>query len=103
MGTAAVVVRFTVFGDADADLVTGQPDGILVELAVRGVDTPAGGQVELPQVPRAGEYGSVQLTVGQWVLRVRADALVGADLAARQVRQEDDVRADRDLRDVPFP
>src|SRR5713226_265580 len=102
---ATVVVSEAVLRDAHLDAVAGDLDGVGIQAAPGGVDADAGPHVELPQVTHAHQHARIRLevSVGEQRLLVRAQPLIGPDLAARQAHQQDMLTGHLDVEDVTFP
>jgi hypothetical protein len=60
-------------------------------------------KIELPEVGCTGKNVPIELSVGEYCLLVGAISLIGTNIGAGQVDQEDELIADLDISHVTFP
>jgi len=93
----------TILRDTHGDGFILNLDSVAIELAALGIDSLPCRQVELPQVGCTGEELPIEVPIGKCGPLVGTMTLIGADFAAGQVDEEDELIPHVDISHLTFP
>src|SRR5262245_66642567 len=96
-------MRLTILSDTHGDGFILNLDLVAIELAALGIDSLPCRQIELPQVGCTGEELPIEVPIGECGPLVGTMTLIGANVAAGQVDEEDEIIPHLDSSHLTFP
>jgi len=98
-----MVMGWTILRDTHGDGFILNLDWVAIELAALWIDSVPCRQIELPHVGCTGEDVPIEVPIGEGGPLVGTMPLIGADIAAGQVDEEDELIPNLDIRHRTFP